>query len=101
MVQLRAAFGLSKAEARLALHLSAGASLASMAKAFDVKLSTIRSQLQQVFEKTGTSRQAQLVALLLSHGYVGPNEPVSESDWGERKLQHGGTLDRILAGRMA
>jgi DNA-binding CsgD family transcriptional regulator len=82
IVQLRAAFGLSKAEARLALHLSAGASLASMAKAFDVKLSTIRSQLQQVFEKTGTTRQAELVALLLNHGYVGSNEPVSQSAWG-------------------
>lgn len=77
-VRLREAFGLSKAEARLALHLAAGASLASMAKAFDVKLTTIRSQLQQVFSKTGTSRQPELVALLLSHGYVNPTEPAPE-----------------------
>ena len=77
-VQLRAAFGLSKAEARLALYLAAGASLASMAEAFDVKLTTIRSQLQQVFSKTGTSRQAELVALLLSRGYVDPVEPLHE-----------------------
>ena len=77
-VQLRAAFGLSKAEARLALYLAAGASLPSMAEAFDVKLTTIRSQLQQVFSKTGTSRQAELVALLLSRGYVNPVEPVHE-----------------------
>ena len=77
-VQLRAAFGLSKAEARLALYLTAGASLASMAEAFDVKLTTIRSQLQQVFSKTGTSRQAELVALLLSRGYVDPVEPLHE-----------------------
>jgi DNA-binding CsgD family transcriptional regulator len=78
-VQLRAAFGLSKAEARLALYLAAGASLASMAEAFDVKLTTIRSQLQQVFSKTGTSRQAELVALLLSRGYVDPIAPAQES----------------------
>jgi DNA-binding CsgD family transcriptional regulator len=70
LVQLRAQFGLTKAEARLALSLAAGASLPSMAQAFDVKLTTVRSQLQQVFAKTGTSRQAELVAVLLSHGYV-------------------------------
>ena len=81
--QLRAEFGLTKAEARLALHLADGASLPSMAQAFDVKLTTIRSQLQQVFVKTGTSRQAELVALLLSQGHVGerpsPTEPVREA----------------------
>jgi DNA-binding CsgD family transcriptional regulator len=67
--RLRAEFGLTRAEARLALYLAEGASLPSMAQAFDVKLTTIRSQLQQVFSKTGTCRQAELVALLLSHGY--------------------------------
>jgi DNA-binding CsgD family transcriptional regulator len=72
VVQLRAQFGLTKAEARLALSLAAGASLPSMAQAFDVKLTTVRSQLQQVFAKTGTSRQAELVAVLLSHGYADP-----------------------------
>jgi DNA-binding CsgD family transcriptional regulator len=70
MARLRAEFGLTKAEARLALRLAEGASLARAAEAFDVKLTTIRSQLQQVFAKTGTSRQAELVALLLSHGNV-------------------------------
>ena len=69
VARLRAEFGLTKAEARLALRLAEGASLASAAEAFDVKLTTIRSQLQQVFAKTGTSRQAELVALLLSRGH--------------------------------
>jgi DNA-binding CsgD family transcriptional regulator len=68
--RLRAEFGLTKAEARLALRLAAGSSLASAAQAFDVKLTTIRSQLQQVFAKTGASRQTELVAMLLSRGYV-------------------------------
>jgi DNA-binding CsgD family transcriptional regulator len=68
--RLRAEFGLTKAEARLALRLAEGTSLASAAQAFDVKLTTIRSQLQQVFAKTGTSRQSELVAMLLSHGYA-------------------------------
>jgi DNA-binding CsgD family transcriptional regulator len=67
--RLRAEFGLTKAEARLALRLAAGSSLASAAQAFNVKLTTIRSQLQQVFAKTGASRQMELVAMLLSRGY--------------------------------
>jgi DNA-binding CsgD family transcriptional regulator len=78
MARLRAEFGLTKAEARLALRLADGASLAGAAEAFDVKLTTIRSQLQQVFAKTGTSRQAELVALLLSHSY-GPPGPLWSS----------------------
>lgn len=67
---LRAAFRLTKAEARLALRLADGASLTAAAEAFDVKLTTIRSQLQQVFAKTGTSRQAELVALLLNRRHA-------------------------------
>ena len=79
VIRLRAEFGLTKAEARLALFLADGASLPSIAQAFDVKLTTIRSQLQQVFAKTGTSRQAELVALLLSHGYADERRKPLES----------------------
>ena len=68
-IRLRAEFGLTRAEARLALCLARGWSLATAAEAFDVKVTTIRSQLQQVFSKTGTSRQAECVAMLLSRGY--------------------------------
>jgi DNA-binding CsgD family transcriptional regulator len=68
-IRLRAEFGLTRAEARLALCLARGWSLATAAEAFEVKLTTIRSQLQQVFSKTGTSRQAECVAMLLSRGY--------------------------------
>jgi DNA-binding CsgD family transcriptional regulator len=70
VVRLRAEFGLTKAEARLALRLAEGSSLASAARAFNVKLTTVRSQLQQVFAKTGTSRQTELVALLLNREHV-------------------------------
>jgi DNA-binding CsgD family transcriptional regulator len=69
VARLRVEFGLTKAEARLALRLAEGASLASAAQAFNVKLTTIRSQLQQVFAKTGTCRQTELVAMILSRGY--------------------------------
>jgi DNA-binding CsgD family transcriptional regulator len=70
VLRLRAEFGLTKAEARLALCLAEGSSLASAAQGFNVKLTTIRSQLQQVFAKTGTSRQTELVAMLLSRGHA-------------------------------
>ena len=69
VARLRVEFGLTKAEARLALRLAEGSSLASAAQAFSVKLTTIRSQLQQVFAKTGTCRQTELVAMILSRGY--------------------------------
>ena len=78
--RLRAEFGLTKAEARLALRLAEGSSLASAAQTFGVKLTTIRSQLQQVFAKTGTSRQSELVAMLLSRGYES-----SKRDWNPRR----------------
>ena len=91
VIQLRAEFGLTKAEARLALYLADGASLPSIAQAFDVKLTTIRSQLQQVFAKTGTSRQAELVAVLSSHGY-------SNAKLGPAELAHGSTAQRPSCG---
>lgn len=64
--RLRAAFGLTKAEARLAVALADGCSPAEAARDFEVKLTTVRTQLQQIFAKTGTSRQAELVAVLLA-----------------------------------
>jgi DNA-binding CsgD family transcriptional regulator len=83
VARLRAEFGLTKAEARLALRLAKGASLASAAQDFNVKLTTIRSQLQQVFAKTGTCRQTELVALLLSrgHGNQGPQWSPVKPGW--------------------
>jgi DNA-binding CsgD family transcriptional regulator len=62
---LRAAFGLTAAEARLASRLGTGDSLENAANALGIAKETARSQLKAVYAKTGTSRQAQLVALLL------------------------------------
>jgi DNA-binding CsgD family transcriptional regulator len=61
LVQL---FGLTPAEARLALALGAGESLEDAAETFGVGLTTVRTQLRQVFAKTDTNRQADLVRLL-------------------------------------
>jgi DNA-binding CsgD family transcriptional regulator len=61
--RLAAAFGLTPAEVRVALHLIDGGDVASCAR--DAKLSpgTVRSQLKSVFAKTGVNRQAELVLL--------------------------------------
>jgi DNA-binding CsgD family transcriptional regulator len=109
VVRLRAEFGLTKAEARLALRLAEGSSLASAAQAFGVKLTTIRSQLQQVFAKTGTSRQTELVAMLLGrgHGTRGPfshplareRQAVALAEPGSRST--GGAADRFDGSRTA
>jgi DNA-binding CsgD family transcriptional regulator len=57
-------FGLSPAEARLAQHLARGATLEEFAASRGIKISTARCQLSTLLAKTGTQRQAKLVALL-------------------------------------
>ncbi len=61
---LRAAFGFTGAEAELASALAGGARLDAIAAARGVRMPTVRSQLRALFDKTGTSRQAELVRLL-------------------------------------
>jgi len=58
---LEARFELTPTEARLVVHLVAGASLRSCAKALGIKYETVRSYLKSVFRKTATHRQAELV----------------------------------------
>lgn len=57
---------LTPAETRLAERLAAGVPLGEAADLLGVSINTVRSQLQQIFQKTGVSRQAALVRLLLS-----------------------------------
>lgn len=57
-------FDLSRAEARLCVSLAQGKSLGECARTGNVSVVTVRSQLHQVFEKTGARRQGELVALL-------------------------------------
>ncbi len=58
------AFGLSPAEVRLALLVGNGTSPSEAAEELGIARETARSQLKTVFAKTGTHRQAELVALL-------------------------------------
>jgi len=57
-------YDLSPAELRVATALANGKSIEQCANEGKVSFNTVRSQLQNVFRKTGTSRQSELVALL-------------------------------------
>jgi DNA-binding CsgD family transcriptional regulator/PAS domain-containing protein len=61
---LRRAFRLTRREAETAIAIAQGHGLQAAADTMGVALTTARSQLQQVFAKTGTNHQAELTALL-------------------------------------
>ena len=63
---LRRLYGLTKSEADVALLVLRGEGLKPIAEALSVSVNTIRFQLQRVFDKTDTHRQAELVRLLLT-----------------------------------
>jgi len=57
--------GLSPAEANLAILLARGLSLAESSDMQNISQHTARAQLKSIFAKTGVSRQAELVRLIL------------------------------------
>jgi DNA-binding CsgD family transcriptional regulator len=61
---LRSLFDLTVAEARVARGLAGGESLDDIATSGGVTRNTVRTQLQQILEKTGCTRQAEVTALL-------------------------------------
>ena len=63
---LRCRFGLTPAEARLALQLVAGEALRSAAVKLGISYETARTELKNIFNKTGTCRQAELVIVLVT-----------------------------------
>lgn len=65
---LREAFGFTATEAGLALDLADGLAAVDCAALRGVSVHTVRSQLRALFIKTGLSRQAELVSLLLAMG---------------------------------
>jgi DNA-binding CsgD family transcriptional regulator/PAS domain-containing protein len=70
--ELRRAFGLSPAEARLAAQIAGGRTLPDIAQTEGMSRETLRSRLKSIFDKTGTSRQAELVLLLSKFAAVRP-----------------------------
>ena len=60
----RQMFDLTEAEAKLALGLASGLSLAELARQQGIRITTARTHLARVFWKTGTRQQSQVAALL-------------------------------------
>lgn len=63
---IRRLFGLSEAEAMLSIALCSGKTLDEVAIERGTTMNTIKSQLRNIFTKTGTKRQSELVSLLLA-----------------------------------
>ena len=57
-------FDLTPAEAQVAVQIAGGSSVEKIAERSDISLSTVRTHLQRVMEKTGVARQADLTRLL-------------------------------------
>jgi DNA-binding CsgD family transcriptional regulator/PAS domain-containing protein len=81
-------YGLTPAEAELAQLLAQGRSLEEAAAVRNVTLNTARSQLKQVFAKTHTNRQGELLQLVLSGVAVIDGETNLEAENGERSDLH-------------
>jgi DNA-binding CsgD family transcriptional regulator len=64
--RLRCAFGLTAAEAKLAAMLGSGEDLRSAAAKLGITYGTARVRLADIFQKTQTRRQAELVRVLLA-----------------------------------
>lgn len=66
VARLRQSFDLTEAESRLAARLAAGEGLRSAACSLGITYGTARARLAEIFQKTDTRRQGELVNLLLT-----------------------------------
>jgi DNA-binding CsgD family transcriptional regulator len=64
--RLRDIFDLTEAEGRLAGRLAAGEGLRSAAHSLGITYGTARARLAEIFQKTETRRQGELINLLLT-----------------------------------
>ncbi|MBF0436678.1 MAG: helix-turn-helix transcriptional regulator [Magnetococcales bacterium] len=62
---LKNLYGLTPAEAHLAKELATGRKLDEVANEKGVSRHTVRTQLREIFAKTGTNRQSELVRLVM------------------------------------
>jgi len=67
------AYGLTLAEATVALIASSGASIPETATRLNISPNTVKTHLRRVFAKTGASRQAELARLIAAIGMVKAN----------------------------
>lgn len=64
------AYGLTQAEAKVALAVSSGLSIPETASQLGLSPNTIKTQLRNVFAKSGVSRQTELARLIASIGLL-------------------------------
>lgn len=77
-------FGLTPAEARLAVLIRDGLSLNEAAKRTGLSVNTLRNQLRAVFDKTGLNRQSDLARVLTQLSNMGRSLAVTRS-WREEE----------------
>jgi DNA-binding NarL/FixJ family response regulator len=63
---LRRLYGLTTAEAAVAIRLIQGDGIKPIAESMCLSAGTVRTHVQHIFDKTGTHRQAELVRTLLA-----------------------------------
>jgi DNA-binding CsgD family transcriptional regulator/PAS domain-containing protein len=73
-------YGLTQAEAKVALAASSGLGVPETASRLGVSANTIKTHLRRVFAKTGTSRQTELVRLMASIGLLRADSPTSSDE---------------------
>ncbi len=66
--RLRCRFGLTPVEALVALEVTKARGRAATAERLGIREATLKTHLIHIFEKTGASRQAELVRLILEEG---------------------------------
>jgi DNA-binding CsgD family transcriptional regulator len=69
---IRGLFDLTPAEARIACGIAAGKTVDDLAHEAHLAVGTVRQQLKSVFSKTGVSRQAELVGILVGSALRSP-----------------------------
>ncbi|MCV7256886.1 helix-turn-helix transcriptional regulator [Mycobacterium hackensackense] len=65
-VLIRRLFGLTEAEADVALRVMHGDGLSPIAAELGLSRATVNTHLQRIYDKTATHRQAELVRLLMT-----------------------------------
>ncbi len=60
------AFGLTRREAQLALHLSAGQDLSEFASGHFLTINTVKTHLKQLFKKMDVNKQIQVAVMVLA-----------------------------------
>lgn len=71
-------YGLTPAESRIALALARGRRLTELAGEFDVKITTLRTQLSSILTKCGVERQSDLVRLISNIPVIDPASAATE-----------------------